>query len=618
MLEPNERHHLLELLRPPPGYTLDRAVGTTFSLDLPTLLTVPLAFTFFDREDEEGQPGADPIVLLEAIRRSAERLSLFCQGGRIAIPGRQERLLCYLEESVFEVAAPGKQGVFHPKVWLLRYTSPDLPVFYRFLCLSRNLTFDRAWDTVLCLEGALTDRKNAFGANNPLGDFIAALPGLALRALPERVEADVALLQHEVRRVAFRLPDGFTEVRFWPLGLTRHRYWPFDVRKDRMLVVSPFVSDRCLERLVRKSREPLLVSRLESLDALRDASVQRFGGVYHLDPAARVEEEDWDEASGIDNEEEALQGLHLKLYVADAGWDARVWTGSANATDAAFNHNVEFLVELAGRKSRVGIDALLGQDKEQGGLADMLRPYQRPDETAENDRVQRRLERMLGDAAKALASARLEAHIIEEQTPDTFTISLIAGSGERLALPEPLAVTCRPITLSAAMAVSLRTKGAPLASFGHVSFEGLTPFFAFLLTASDQGRVAASRFVLNCVLHGAPEERKERVLRSLLKDRSDVVRLLLLLLTGEPGEIGGALELATREPHGGSGGHSAGFAWPLFETLVRALKLDPDRLARVARLVEELQATEEGAALLPEDFDAIWDPIRTVYERLHA
>ena len=44
MLRPDERQHLLELLRPPAGCKLDVAVGTTFSLDLISALMLPLSF----------------------------------------------------------------------------------------------------------------------------------------------------------------------------------------------------------------------------------------------------------------------------------------------------------------------------------------------------------------------------------------------------------------------------------------------------------------------------------------------------------------------------------------------------------------------------------------------
>jgi len=51
MLSTRDRRLLLDALRPPTGYQLDRGIGSTFSLDLLALLTAPLAFTFFDWED---------------------------------------------------------------------------------------------------------------------------------------------------------------------------------------------------------------------------------------------------------------------------------------------------------------------------------------------------------------------------------------------------------------------------------------------------------------------------------------------------------------------------------------------------------------------------------------
>ena len=125
MLQPSSRRLLLDGLRPSGGYRLDRAVGTSYTVDLLALLTAPLAFTFFDWEDEKGRPMADPLALLEAVRRHAQRIHLFCQAGRVKVPAPGQTLLAYLEDSVFEVEAPHKGGVFHPKVWLLRYVATD-------------------------------------------------------------------------------------------------------------------------------------------------------------------------------------------------------------------------------------------------------------------------------------------------------------------------------------------------------------------------------------------------------------------------------------------------------------------------------------------------------------
>ncbi|MCK7495136.1 MAG: hypothetical protein MZW92_31610 [Comamonadaceae bacterium] len=68
--------------------------------------------------------------------------------GSIKPPRSATLLQNYLEGSVCEVAAP-RGGVFHPKVWVLRLVKDGAPVRYRFLCSSRNLTFDSSWDTLL-------------------------------------------------------------------------------------------------------------------------------------------------------------------------------------------------------------------------------------------------------------------------------------------------------------------------------------------------------------------------------------------------------------------------------------------------------------------------------------
>src|SRR4051812_35514808 len=151
MLDPPARHLLRDALRPPAGYALDQAVTTTFSLDLMALLTIPVSFTFFQLKDHDGAPAVDPLALLEALRRHAGRLTVFCQAGQIHVPRQVQLLLGYVEDAVHQVRAP-RDGVFHPKLTVLRYAAEgptdadgdDLtPVVYRVLCSSRNLTFDR-------------------------------------------------------------------------------------------------------------------------------------------------------------------------------------------------------------------------------------------------------------------------------------------------------------------------------------------------------------------------------------------------------------------------------------------------------------------------------------------
>src|SRR5262245_30632704 len=168
MLDPNDRRLLLESLRPPEGFQLDFAVATTYSLDLVALLTAPVAFTFYDWEHEDGRPVVEPLALLEALSRHAERLAIFCQADRILLPRGAHGLFGFLEERVIPVSARRPGGIFHPKVWVLRYVDPVNKVRYRLLVSSRNLTFDRGWDTLLVLDGELEDRKLGHGYLRPL------------------------------------------------------------------------------------------------------------------------------------------------------------------------------------------------------------------------------------------------------------------------------------------------------------------------------------------------------------------------------------------------------------------------------------------------------------------
>lgn len=615
MLDPQSRRHLLESLRPPLGYDLDCAVGTSFSLDLLALLMAPLAFTVFEHESDGVNSVADPLALLETLRRYANRVTIFCQAGRITVPrmSRSNPLLYgYLERSIIEVSPKNKSGVFHPKVWALRFVSPDGPVRYRLLCLSRNLTFDRSWDTALVLEGVLAARKNAFSANKPLGDFFAALPGLAIRDVPKMAQKAVSTVEHELRRVIFESPEGFEpEITFLPVGIRGASIKPFDTRIDRMLVVSPFVRDRngdedgFLSRITSTGKGHILVSRNEELDGLRQETLERFERVYVLDSA--VDEAGDDEAATV-----SLSGLHAKLYVADAGWNATVWTGSANATDAAFSANVEFLVRLSGKKSGCGIQSVLGAAGEQEGFLKLLREYRRPEEVTPVDPRLKRLEKLVDGTRRQLFELGLKA-TVELLEDGRFNLTLTHSSRETFRTASEITVTCRPITLNEGHAVRLASPYFP-AVFSPMSFEALTSFFAFNVAAIDGDFHSAAEFVLNLPLVGVPADREDRILRTLLATRGDVLRFMLMLLAEGGSDAYQSILLGAKLLEG-TGGTPGTTAIPLFETLVRALAKDPAKLDRLARLVEDLQRTPEGRDLLPEGFEAIWKPLWKVRER---
>jgi len=614
MLAPDDRRTLLEALRPPAGYQLDRAIGTTFSLDLQALLLAPLAFTLFGWQDSSNATGADPLALLQAVRSYAERIHIFCQAGQIAIPRPNQLLLAYLERSVFEVVAPDRRGIFHPKVWVLRFTpiQSGAAVSYRLLCLSRNVTFDRSWDTALVVDGQVIDRRYGFSVNNSLAEFMEALPGMAVRPVPNVILDDVTLIQSELRKVDWQKPDGFTALAFYPLGHRGRRSWPFNDGVERRLVVSPFLAPGTLERLSAVGQNHVLISRTQALEAVDPGVLGRFTTLYTLDQALEPEPDDADQAGAA--APYALTGLHAKLYVEEFGQEAHVWTGSANAT-TAFDHNVEFLARLSGPRVFCGVNAFLDNGRRGRGMMQLLHEFRPPAQAVMLDPVEEKLEKRLQAGRQALVDGMLHGSVKPASGNNLFEIE-VQCERTGMTLPARVSVSCWPISLPASDAAPVRLDQDPIARLGPLSLEALTAFLAFELTATEGNRSAAARFVLSVPLSGVPSERDSRLLRSMLQDRNQVLRFLYLLLAEGNADPQAVLEaFGERQGQRGTGG---GSGLPLLEAMLRALERNPRKLDAVGRFIEDLRKTPEGRELLPPDLDAVWLPIVAAREAAAA
>jgi hypothetical protein len=617
MLEPRDRQLLFEALRPADGFRFDQGLGTTYSLDLLALLMAPLAFTWFEQPGEEGQrSGFDSLEVLESLRRHADQLTIFCHAGRTALPKASYPQLAFVENSIIE-CQPSSGGAFHPKVWVLRCVNDAGEVQYRVLCLSRNLTFARSWDTILALDGKLVANRTATVARNRgLVEFVRALPRAALRqpvdpGITQRME----MLASELDHTEFDLPDGMTELRFWPLGIGERTRDPLSGAGSRLLVVSPFVTAGRLENLADERKEVTVVSTATALAHLtrRPAGV---GSFYSLLDRA-VPEADPEGEDKPQSEAEAIQlsDLHAKLYISENGWDAHIWTGSANATDSGFSRNVEFLVELVGPRSKFGIDTLMKHEKGEVRFVDLLGEADRFVATEPEESETEALERRLDALRCAIAGAILEAQVNSVQA-DAFDVKLVSRGAVAVAIDPGITLTCWPVTVAGSMRVSVEKlePNGVVGSFAGLSFPAITSFFAFELTGRACGEQRQLRFVLNLPLIGAPEGRREQVLRSLLKDRSRMMHFLWLLLADEGVPVPELTGADAREAVGGNERSSVSTNG-LFEMLLRNLGRTPERLDNLESLLKELRRGAEGEDLMPVGFDAIWEPIWRQRER---
>lgn len=601
MLKPDERQHLMELLRPPLDCNLDVAVGTTYSLDLISALMLPLSFAFFDWEYADGGLVADPLALLEALRRYGDRFTIFCQSGQIRLPSKYPPLVTFLEPCIYDVEPPNAEGVFHPKVWALRFIANDGTIRYRVLCLTRNLTFDRCWDTVVSLEGVLTERANAIAANHPLGNFIEALPGMARRPLPRPRRQGIMKIADELRRVRFQWPEGFdqNQCRFWAGGLDGKVLSPFGSRMDKTLIVSPFVADRLLSEFV-DSAETHLVSRAESLQELPPKTLRRCKTVQFLSPDVSDESDDQLPAGS----DEVLDGLHAKLFIIDRGWDASVFTGSFNATIHAFRRNVEFMVELVGKKSRFGVDEFLRQVKGETTFADLLQTYDLDAPAVPVNETERQLDHLIQAVKRGIAAAEPRLVVAPAGEKDLFDLNLEWQRDPQL--PEgSVEIRAWPITQHAERGQLIGTS----VKFPRLSYAGLTPLVAFSVKAKIGETEREAVFVLNLFLDGGPEDRQDQVVRSLIENRDQLLRYILFLLAcGDEAAASSDDLRRLLQPSEGASKFAAHNPY-LLETMLRALHRGPGQLERVASLLEVLRKQPGSSELLSGDFQRIWEPI---------
>jgi hypothetical protein len=212
-----------------------------------------------------------------------------------------------------------------------------------------------------------------------------------VQPLPPERTTRIEELADELARVEWETPSGVDEIAFHALGL-RHTRGPgplataFDGR--RHLVVSPFLDDAGVTTALGSGTEATLISRPEALDKLDPKTVDGLD-CRVLSPMAGLEQPDESDDEAVQEAAAGpataeppsdqsrlslLGGLHAKLYVVEAGWQAHMLLGGpptppapvwTTGTSSSWSLGVEGAV---GRGSAVHGDAVgLAQSDVAGG-----------------------------------------------------------------------------------------------------------------------------------------------------------------------------------------------------------------------------------------------------------
>jgi hypothetical protein len=351
-LDPHGRSTLRNVLAPPEGFQLQHALGTAYSLDAETLVTIPLFAAGMGAADIDKSVGVARIYEL------GTRLTLLVQGDRISISkqwANSRPLLRLVGDAV--VPCSIKDGSFHPKLLVLKFASVDKPQerYFRVVISTRNLTADNSWDSLVVL-----DQERTGVSVNGLAETVGGLAQFVNDQAHPAVE-QCRRIAEALKDVRFQPLHGVAdlEVRLFHPGCQNAEEIHRKIKGDDLLVISPFVRQGFLDGLAAQAgaskEHRWLVTRPVDVPTSAFTKYQ----VFKISDAAVPAHE----SSNAERAQGRLVGLHAKIYLASSKkGGTRLVVTSANATPSGWTHNVEVAVTGVIKAAAMQVQTLLADD----------------------------------------------------------------------------------------------------------------------------------------------------------------------------------------------------------------------------------------------------------------
>lgn len=645
MLKINEdRLDYADILKPPAGFKLDQAVGTTYSLDLDAL--VGACFSLELSEEPDSALMKNPVCLLEILRKAADKVTLFCEDGQIHLPGHNTRLYIFLEKMVYPVKTKSRREAaaypsFHPKFWLLRYVRGK-EIRYRIAVLSRNLTFDRSWDTAFYMNGVPQENDEVNPdinsninphtghdeeKNVPLEDFLYYLE----HRLPRTEEGKkriqtIRRMRKELSGIRFSTGQKeFSDFEFLPCGIPRresadgsgmYSFLDTDLFQNtfhELMIISPFLSPRVIadfnSRKNTRIKDPkyVLISRAMSIGKLKPEDCSHFQ-IYRLkDRVVDGETEISDEQQDIRQED-----IHAKIYMMRKYSDTDLYLGSLNASHNALHGNVEFMIRLKSQNRYLNLqkmeEDLFGRNPDENPFEEVTAI---DDSRTEEADPTEKMQKIIKELCRAEGHVRIMPaadHCIEDGGANSgmdhdadaplYYEAALTFPDLKSDIGKGFTVTVRP--LYSQMALSL----AESMRFHPLTERQLSAFYA--VSVSD-GEYKVER-VLMLPTEGFPEGREKTVISDIVSSRKNFYSYVSWILDDDPlmGELGFDGRPEQGLPYGNASDHGQMVPPALYEKMLRASVWEPEKLKDIASLLDSLP---DGDAVPPE-FSDLYDTFR--------
>ncbi len=582
------------------GCKVEFAIGLTYSLNLEAMLTVPLAFG--DLGELDSSVKQSPAFLLEGIRRSSDKIALFCNKGGIHVPNETRTIYSLLETSIFEVQN-GKDVLsnFHPKLWLVKETDREGIEWLKLSVMSRNLDFSTCLDICCSIRGRISKRRSMKGAekHKPLKDMLIWVSEYATKAKADKV-CELAELLDYVDRFELDAPFQTEDTErneeegygFFPFVYGREEfatYYEFlktYMPGDRIMVVSPFIDVSTLSWLTARKKEYNYESKNSILVTRKEYVTQE---VFDLFDQVWVPND-----TMIDNTT-ANVDLHAKMYLTqrvtgqDLGYT--LYLGSTNATVNGFNRNAEFLLRLHyKRTTNDRVKELLEEMVSEHRFVVMDAPNPEATNTRPKNEKELALKRSIGCLKKA--------EITKGKTEGLYDIVLsIGGKFEE-------GIEIRPLQLKASW--------QPIAKqirYNDIPAYLLSEFYVLRIPVEE----GFMEMVAKVKTSNMPKDRDEAIYQSIVTKKEELLDYVAFMLSDRPSEFFFEHQILQEKNKGIDGITSQATTMPLYEQLLRTASTNPEQITEVLKFIKKMKKD-----IVPEELKRILEMFQNVSKQIAA
>ena len=571
------------------GFVVDYAVCTTYSMDMPTLLSVP--FMLGTMSDMNETIMHSPHLILEAINKSAGKFAVFCNAGCIYVPKVNSKVYSLLERNVVQISLAAKGAGFinfHPKVWVIKERNSDTgQQQIKVVVLSRNLTNSNDLDVVCEMTGIIGKKQATLKERNQHQPLIDFLSWLRDKTNDRSIRKNISTICSDIKFIeSFELKNSpFDDYEFFPMGIKDYDgyYKCFTERMldhaAEMVIISPFIDSDTIKQITNccPKAKKTLVTRHESLT---QNILSMFNDGVYVPKEVLTDKVEKDIA--VD--------LHEKVYFIKNYQNSvnSLFIGSTNATRNGFCRNVEFLLRLSYSPYKISYDKFRSDLISDSSdcifekVVSISNEYKTPKDATD--------ELLLRQAICSIQKAQITMN------DDRYEINIQCSVNK---LPD-MQIYLYPLGCEGKQ--SNMKDGL---TFNNMELSMLTDFYVI--------GIGELKRVIKIESIGMPiEERDKAIFRSYINTKGKFISYIAFMLTEDIQQhIAENQQLEKEFADGKKSSLEQVISTSLYEDMVRMAYTQPERIASIRQVIEKADKT-----VIPDNFAEMYATFENVIKQI--